>query len=238
MNIIYEVLSGSHAYGLATEQADEDIRGIFLPSAEELLGFGYKETRTSQPDIVHHCLKKYLNLCLKANPSLLAWLWVEPRFIKVDSWISDELRASRHKFLSKLVYKTFGGYATSQLKKMEKSYGATRGYALHGERDATQDSYSKEAGYDTKNAMHLIRLLRCGCDLLQVGRYLVYRDDRELLLDIRHGNWKMFEVINEATALFKRMDELLEETKLPDEPDKAWAEQLLHDAHLSSVNAT
>lgn len=238
MNIIYEVLSGSHAYGLATGQADEDVRGIFLPSAEDILGFGYKETRTQQPDKVYHCLRKYLSLVLKANPSLLAWLWVEPRFIRQNSILGIDLRCARKRFLSKLVYKTFGGYATSQLKKMEKSYGASKGYALHGERDATQDPYSVEAGYDTKNAMHLIRLLHCGCELLKTGEYPVWvtwEAGRGELLAIRHGEWKMFEVINEAQALFNRMDELLKTTELPDEPDREWAEQFLCEAHLQSV---
>lgn len=234
MNIIYEVLSGSHAYGLATDQADEDIRGIFLPSAKELLGFGYKETKIMQPDKAYHSLKKYLHLALNANPSILAWLWVGYEFVRIDSWISNTLRANRQKFLSKLVYKTFGGYATSQLRKMEKSYGMDRGYALHGERDASADPYSLKAGYDTKNAMHLIRLLRSGRSLLETCDYELYRTyDRDQLLDIRHGNWQMHTIISEAQDLFLLMDEALVSSPLPDEPDRAWAKQFLFDAHLS-----
>lgn len=235
MNIIYEVLSGSHAYGLATESSDEDVRGIFLPTAEELLGFGYSETKEAKPDKVYHSLRKFMHLALKANPSILAWLWVEPRFIRVSSWIANEMRANRQQFLSKEVYKTFGGYATSQLKKMEKSYGLGKGYALHGERNAEADPYSAKAGMDTKNAMHLIRLLRCGVELLQVGRYFVYRDDKELLSAIRHGQYRMNEIISMADALFESMDEALETTTLPDKPDREWAEQFLCRAHLWSI---
>jgi predicted nucleotidyltransferase len=235
MNIIYEVLSGSHAYGLATETSDEDIRGIFLPTAEELLGFSYPETKEGKPDKVYHCLRKYMHLALKANPSILAWLWVEPRFIRVGSWISYELTANRERFLSKEVHKTFGGYAVSQLRKMEKSYGLGTGYALHGERNAEADVYSTKAHYDTKNSMHLIRLLRCGVELLQVGRYFVYRDDADLLMAIRHGEYKMNEIISMADDLFKAMDKALETTNLPDKPDREWAEQFLCKAHLWAI---
>jgi predicted nucleotidyltransferase len=236
VNTIYEVLSGSHAYGLATDQADEDIRGIFLPTGEELLGFGYEETKTMPPDQVYHCLRKYLALALRANPSMLAWLWVGNGYVLKSSPWSDELRANRHRFLSKLVYKTFGGYATGQLKKMEQSYGESRGYALHGERDATGDPYSVEAGYDAKNAMHLIRILRCGCDLLETGEYGLYRQhDREELLSIRYGEWQMHEVISEANRLFKAMDKSLEMTLLPEKPDSDWVTGFLIRAHQSSI---
>lgn len=232
MNIVYEVLSGSHAYGLATPTSDEDIRGIFLPTMEEILGFGYPETKEAKPDKVYHSLRKFMHLALKANPSILAWLWVEPRFITTDSWVSDELRMNRQKFLSKEVYKTFGGYAVSQLKKMEKSYGLGKGYALHGERNAEADPYSAKAHYDCKNAQHLIRLLRCGIELLETGEYHVWRDDKDELLAIRHGQYRMNEIISMADALFEAMDEALAKTTLPDKPDREWAEQFLCEAHL------
>jgi len=238
MNIIYEVLSGSHAYGLATETSDEDVRGVFLPTPEELLGFGYPETKEAKPDKVYHSLRKFMHLALKANPSILAWLWVEPRFITVDSWISDELRANRDKFLSKAVRNTFGGYAMSQLKKMEKSYGLDRGYALHGERDATADPYSQKAGYDVKNAQNLVRLLYCGNKLLQTGEYLVFIADEEMrehLQSIRRGGFSFYRILGEAQGMLDQLDYWCEHSSLPDKPDREWAEQFLCKAHLWSV---
>lgn len=236
LNIVYEVLSGSHAYGLATEFADEDVRGVFMPTSRQLLGFGYKETRVGQPDVQYHSLKKFVQLCLKANPSLLAWLWVKDEFVTKTSPVGNALRENRHRFLSKLVYKTFGGYATSQLRKMQKSYGFDKGYALHGERNAEKDPYSAAARYDTKNSMHLIRLLRCGAELLATGEYRVFRDyDRDLLLAIRHGEWAMDEVLYEAQSWFKEMDVSLERSRLPEKPDRKWAERFLRMAHYDQI---
>ena len=238
MDIIYEVLSGSHAYGLATENADEDIRGIFLPTEQQLLGFGYKETAERKPDIVYHSLKKYLSLTLKANPSLLAWLWVKDEHVRCQTPLGMELRANRDRFLSKKVRDTFGGYAMSQLKKMEKSYGAERGYALHGERDAASDPYSRDAGYDTKNAMHLIRLLYCGVKLLSGGTYPVFIEDDEMrrhLVGIRHAEVGFHQILGEAKIMFDQLDFWLGHSDLPDVPDKEWAEKFLVSAHRSVI---
>lgn len=236
MEIVYEVLSGSHAYGLATHTADEDIRGIFVPSGDDILGFGYKETIERKPDKVYHSIAKYFHLALKANPSLLAWLWVRPEFILSSNWVGDELRENRNRLLSKLVFKTFGGYATSQLRKMEKSVGSFEGYAMHGERNAELDPRSVKAGFDVKNALHLIRLLRCGVALLEKGEYELYREhDRDELLDIRNGNWPIRLVMDEANGLFKRMETAKESSRLPDQPDREWAERFLRQVHYQAV---
>ena len=236
LNIVYEVLSGSHAYGLATEFADEDVRGVFMPTSRQLLGFGYKESLVRKPDIQYHSLKKFIQLCLKANPSLLAWLWVKDEFVTKTSHVGNALRENRRRFLSRLVFKTFGGYATSQLRKMERSYGSDKGYALHGERDASQDNYSRFAGYDTKNAMHLIRLLRCGVKLLKTEEYQVWCEhDKDELLGIRFGKWHINGVIDKAKWLFKEMDNALEDSPLPEKPDREWAERFLRMAHYDQI---
>ena len=234
--LVLEVVSGSRAYGLATESADTDVRGVFLPSEDDILGFGYRDTHVSKPDKQHHSLRKYLHLCLKANPSLLAWLWVKDEFVRELGPVGYDLRLNRRRLLSKLVHKTFGGYARSQLKKMEKSYGSDRGYAMHRERDATKDLYSVAAGYDAKNALHLIRLLRCGVELLTTGKYRVWREhDREELLAIRHGGWPFGRVMDKANLLFDYIDAALEDSPLPDEPDREWAENFLVQSHKAIV---
>lgn len=228
MQIIYEVLSGSHAYGLNHPHSDEDIRGIFMPSTEEILGFGYKETRERKPDAVYHSLRKYLGLALKANPSILAWLWVDPSLIRRTTECASEMRMNRQKLLSRRCRNTFGGYAISQLKKMEKSQGMPTGYALHGERDAASDPPSAKAGYDCKNAMHLIRILRCGISLLEQGEYELYREcDRDELLAIRAGKWRIEKIIKEANGLMATLDVVAEVSPLPREPDRGFWEEFL-----------
>ena len=57
-------------------------------------------------------------------------------------------------------------------------------------------------GYDTKNASHLIRLLRMGTEFLLEGDLKVFRDDAQELLDIKLGKWSLDEVKKEANNLF------------------------------------
>lgn len=53
-------------------------------------------------------------------------------------------------------------------------------------------------GYDTKHAMHLIRLLRIGEEVLTTGSYNVLRPDADELLEIRNGKWSYDEVVKYA----------------------------------------
>jgi hypothetical protein len=54
-------------------------------------------------------------------------------------------------------------------------------------------------GFDTKHAMHLVRLMRTCRDLVVDGVMRVYRPDREELLAIKQGAWS-YERLVEAVA--------------------------------------
>lgn len=99
-------------------------------------------------------------------------------------------------------------------------------------------------GFDCKNAAHCIRLLKMCAEFLSTGRLNVYRkSDREELLAIKHGAWKVEDVKKyaeqlfvEAQAAYKSADQLM-----PDGPDKVAAEKLLISIlreHLSIPTST
>jgi hypothetical protein len=105
------------------------------------------------------------------------------------------------------------GYAYSQFAKMQRiKTGA--GYA--GEK---RKELIKKFGYDTKNASHLIRLLRTAIEFLDTGEMKVYRPDREELLNIKLGEWSFEQIVKEKDNLIKQMDESLINSKLPAYPD-------------------
>jgi hypothetical protein len=74
-------------------------------------------------------------------------------------------------------------------------------------------------GYDTKNAQHLIRLLRQGIEFLKTGELLVKRPDAEELKQIKLGAWKIEKVKAEAKILFEEMEDAYNNSKLPDQPN-------------------
>lgn len=75
-------------------------------------------------------------------------------------------------------------------------------------------------GYDTKHALHLVRLLRMGAEILETGRVIVRRPDREELLAIRDGAWSYDELIERADALGERVEAAARASALPAEPDE------------------
>lgn len=79
-----------------------------------------------------------------------------------------------------------------------------------------------------KHAMHLIRLLITGTDVLEGKGLSIYRkDDRTLLLDIRNGAYSyeaIFEMVDEQE---KRFHAAAKTTQLPDEPQYAAVEALM-----------
>jgi hypothetical protein len=87
----------------------------------------------------------------------------------------------------------------------------------------------KKVGYDSKNASHLIRLLRMSVEFLKTGDFIVNRTgvDAEELLDIKHGKWQLETVKLLAAELFEEARVAHENSELPEEPDKDTVEQLM-----------
>lgn len=87
-------------------------------------------------------------------------------------------------------------------------------------RNETRSALEEEHGYDTKHAMHLVRLLRMGKEALEEGVLKVKRPDAQELLDIRHGSW----TYDQCVAYAEEMDNLIrgdlyKNTSLPKKPN-------------------
>lgn len=84
-------------------------------------------------------------------------------------------------------------------------------------------------GYDTKNMMHCVRLLRMAEEMLQYGELNVRRPDREELLDIRNGKREYEELVAYAENKIKLLDELVPNSPLPEKIDTDFLNKLLID---------
>ncbi len=85
-------------------------------------------------------------------------------------------------------------------------------------------------GYDTKHAMHLVRLLRMGVEALRTGEVIVKRPDADELLAIRDGAWSYDEIVEYATDMDHHVrDVLYKTTNLRKKPDIKFAANLLMD---------
>lgn len=82
-------------------------------------------------------------------------------------------------------------------------------------------------GYDTKHAMHLIRLLRSGIDILETGIVPVRRNDAEYLLDIRNGKFTYEEIVHESERLSAKVAEISKKTALPEDTNYELAKEIM-----------
>lgn len=81
--------------------------------------------------------------------------------------------------------------------------------------------------FDSKNASHLIRLMRMGYEILSGKGVIVERPDREELLSIKQGNWKYEDVLKYAEELEQKLLEAKKTTTLPRQPQRKKIEELL-----------
>lgn len=75
-------------------------------------------------------------------------------------------------------------------------------------------------GYDTKHALHLVRLMTMCKEILRDGRVLVKRPDAGMLLSIRHGEWSYEKLIDFAERSKAEVDDLMLKSPLPKYADK------------------
>lgn len=69
------------------------------------------------------------------------------------------------------------------------------------ERNVSRSELEEQFGYDTKHAMHLVRLLRMGKEILTDGVVNVLRPDASELLDIRNGKLTYEEIVEYAEQM-------------------------------------
>lgn len=212
---------GSIAHGMYVPNStpnsidDKDILGVCFGPRDVYFGLGTFEQRERfirEWDSVVYEARKFVRLLLKANPNVLGLLWLSPQHYLIKEQAGEVLLENRDLFTTKEAYFSFTGYAYGQLKKM--THGAFQGYM--GEK---RKQLVEKFGYDTKNAAHLIRLLRMGIEFLRTGELNVQRHDGQQLLEIKNGEWTLGRVQREAEDLFKRAEAAFDESQLPRRPN-------------------
>ena len=73
-----------------------------------------------------------------------------------------------------------------------------------GRMGAKRKELVEKFGYDTKNASHLIRLLKMGIEALTTGELLIERPDNNMLLEIKRGEWKLERVLKLSDSYSSR----------------------------------
>ena len=175
-------------------------------------------------DVVIYSARKWARLALAGNPTVLLPLFVPDEEVVVRTAAGAELVDNAHRFASRLAAERFLGYLRSQRDAMTGEVGA------HTNRPELVAAH----GYDTKYAMHALRLGIQGTEFLTTGRITlpVPEPDLSALRAVRRGEVGLEEVLGAIAAVEARVIALGESAALPPEPDRGWVDDWLHRVHL------
>lgn len=218
--VIFKYLAGSFSYGTNTPESDIDYRGIFMPDVKDYLTVTAMQEEIEGPgeDEKYYSLRKFLSLYTRCNPNIVEFLWCDESNIVLSTPEYELLRAHREQLLCRNVLDSFMGYATSRVKKLETE--------LFQPTSVRAESHRK-FGYDTKDAMHLVRLMRMGVEILEGKGVIVRRHDADELQAIRNGEWELSAILNHAEELKQRFRELELTTTLPEKQQTELANRLM-----------
>ncbi|MBD3924323.1 nucleotidyltransferase domain-containing protein [Nocardioides cavernae] len=181
-------------------------------------------------DVVVYSARKWCRLALAGNPTVLLALFVPDDEVVFRNEVGAELVANAHRFVSRLAADRFLGYLRSQKAATTGAVGA------HTNRPELVAVH----GYDTKFAMHALRLGVQGTELLTTGRITlpVPEPDLSFLRAVRRGEVGLDEVVAAVGDAERRLEDLRDSADLPPQPDRAWVDDWLHRVHLAYWEAT
>ena len=233
--IVHLFIGGSELHGAKVGATDDlDIYGVFVEPPSVALGLAPRDhfvwstasdERRNGPedvDITLYSLRRWAELAAKGNATALHFIFADATAVSGEVWSLVQRR--RELFLSKRSAEQFLGFASNQLQRItgEKGHGAK------GQRP----EYIGRFGYDTKAAMHCLRLYFECIELMENGTITLPRPEKQLLIEVRSGAWTLERLMEEARLLHQTALLSAENSYLPATVDAAAISSLIADVHL------
>jgi len=223
---ILRCLVGSGIHGVSIEGTDDrDEMGICIEPPEYIIGleqFEQYQYRT-QPegarsgpgdlDLTIYSLRKWMRLATSGNPSILTPLFVAPKDCMVLTDSGWALRGLKDFIISRQAGHRYLGYLNAQKERM---------LGIRGGAHTNRPELIEQYGFDTKYAMHMVRLGLQGCELLETGHinFPILEPWRSWLLDLRVGKKTKEEALEVADDLEHQLKTLIETSDLPEWPNR------------------
>jgi uncharacterized protein len=235
-HLVQAFIGGSELHGAKLEGTDDhDVYGVYIEPPSKILGLDADEhfvwstsgtERKNGPDDVDvtlYGLRKFAGLACKGNPTVLHFLFAE-NLAELSPWNKtwEKLLNHRSDFLAKTHYTKYLSYADAQLRRMK------------GERSlkVNRPKLVEEHGFDTKFAMHVIRILVECEELLSKGVITLPSPEKDFLISIRKGEVEKERVLEDAAARIERCKHLAETSHcLPETIDRERVSQLIADLY-------
>lgn len=211
-NEILRGVVGSTSHGTAIEgQDDRDEMAVFIEPPENVCGltpcdhYIYRDkpegvrSEAGDLDLTMYSLRKFCRLAEQGNPSVIILLWLPNHITKTP--LGASLVAMREAFISRDSGNRFLGYLVAQKMKMK------------GERNQTvnRPELVEKYGFDTKFAMHALRLGFEGIEMLTHRRITlpVSEPSLTILRGVRTGQYTLEQTLTMIDAAEMQLRELL-----------------------------
>lgn len=238
-NTDYEVIMGSHAYGLNKDDSDFDVYSVVMPKHEDIFPYNYKTAlygfgpvpnvfksyqnhhiadpngKAREYDVTIYSIVKYFNMAMDASPNIIDSLFVPENCILNITEIGKMIRDNRKLFVSKKIKHTYLGYAYQQMKNAQNRQPT-------GKRLAIIEQY----GWDVKYLYHVRRLVQFAEQLMLTGELNTVKDN-EVLKCIRQGLVSPEDVFSWMKEKETYLEKLYETSTIQHMPDQAAIHKLL-----------
>lgn len=196
-------------------------------SAAEREGQHNAKSQGGDLDLIVYSLRKYLRLALKGNPTVLTLLFAEI--------IEGDARGSKLQELAPLIVSrkaggAFLGYLQAQRQRLTGE---------RGQKDVNRPELVAKYGFDTKYAMHMLRLGFQGLELMATGRltFPMKQPERDYLIGVRTGKESLQNVMTRGGELEKELQETWETSPLPKEPGTEAVEKWMLETYWETWKA-
>ena len=232
-DLIMAYVGGSQAHGAkVTGTDDTDWYGVFIEPPEKVMGVDHVEhfvhttggkaggNGPKDVDVCLYTLRKWAGLAAKGNPSSLHFLFA-PTSFATDAWYN--VTWQRQAFISKNHVFPFLGFANDQLRRL---------FGEKGQKNIHRADLEEKYGYDTKYAMHVIRLYGEAKELMETGHITLPRPNKDELIAIRQGTYKLSEIREMANQLELEAVTAGGTSPLPDKIDRDRISRIISEVYL------
>ena len=194
-NLIQAFIGGSQLHGAKVDGTDDtDWYGVYIEPADKMIGFDRNEffvfttggkqggNGPADVDVCLYTLRKWAGMAAKGNPSALHFVFAREEF-SAEYW--SRIREKRDLFAAKTHLTPFLKFADDQMERL---------CGRKGQKNIHRAELEKAHGYDTKYAMHVIRLYLEALEYMNTGKITLPNPRVDLLIAIRNGKYERSEI--------------------------------------------
>lgn len=225
-NTILRVPAGSTLHGLHVPGTDDrDEVGICIETIDAVLGFSEFEqyiyrtaaeregkhdapSQAGDLDLTIFSLRKFLRLAMQGNPQILQCLFVPPSLCLVRNGLGAKLQELAPLIVSRQAGARYLGYLEAQRQRL---------LGERGQKKVNRPQLEAKFGFDTKYAMHILRLGFQGVELMSTGKLTLpmREEDRAFTYATRCGDVPLQEALTKAGELERQIKDLLHDGPIP-----------------------